>query len=105
MCDASDHAVGAVLGQRKSKQFQPIYYTSKPLMAAQENYTTPEKKLLVVVYAFDKFCPYFVLSKIVVYTDNAALRYLSNKLDAKPQLIRWILWLQEFDLEIGQKRI
>ncbi|KAJ0717302.1 putative nucleotidyltransferase, Ribonuclease H [Helianthus annuus] len=104
MCDASDFAVGAVLGQRKEKHFHPIYYASKTLNDAQENYTTTEKELLAVVFAFDKFCSYLVLSKTVVYTDHAAIRYLFKKQDAKPRLIRWILLLQEFDIEIKDKR-
>ncbi|KAK9057062.1 hypothetical protein SSX86_024429 [Deinandra increscens subsp. villosa] len=104
MCDASDYAVGAVLGQRKDKHFRPIYYASKTLNDAQENYTTTEKELLAVVFAFDKFRSYLVLSKTVVYTDHAALRYLFSKQDAKPRLIRWILLLQEFDIEIQDKK-
>ncbi|KAK1429674.1 hypothetical protein QVD17_11888 [Tagetes erecta] len=105
MCDASDYAVGAVLGQRKDKHFHPIYYASKTLNDAQENYTTTtEKELLAVVFAFDKFRSYLVLSKTVVYTDHAALRYLFGKQDAKPRLIRWILLLQEFDIEIRDKK-
>ena len=61
MCDASDYAVGAVLGQRLNKHFQPIYYASKTMNPAQENYTTTEKELLAVVFAFDKFRQYLVL--------------------------------------------
>ena len=103
MCDASDYAVGAVLGQRREKKFQSIYYASKTLNEAQQNYTTTEKELLAVVFSFDKFRSYLVLSKTIVFTDHAALRYLFNKQDAKPRLIRWILLLQEFDIEIKDK--
>ncbi|GJS12126.1 reverse transcriptase domain-containing protein [Tanacetum coccineum] len=63
MYDASDFAVGAVLGQRKTKHFQPIHYASKTMTDAQAHYTTMEKELLAVVYAFEKFRPYLVLSK------------------------------------------
>ncbi|KAL8267776.1 hypothetical protein R6Q59_001574 [Mikania micrantha] len=104
MCDASDFAVGAVLGQRVDKHFHPIYYASKALDAAQENYTATEKELLAIVYAFDKFRSYLVLSKTVVYTDLAALRYLFSKKDAKPKLMKWILLLSEFDIEIKDKK-
>ncbi|GJU54505.1 reverse transcriptase domain-containing protein [Tanacetum coccineum] len=48
MCDASDFAVGAVLGQRKTKHFQPIHYASKTMTEAQAHYTTTEKELLAV---------------------------------------------------------
>ncbi|GKC45481.1 reverse transcriptase domain-containing protein [Tanacetum coccineum] len=97
MCDASDYAVGAVLKQRKTKHFQPIHYASKTMTDAQAHFTTTEKELLAVVYAFEKFRPYLVLSKTIVYTDHSALKYLLAKQDAKPRLLRWILLLQEFD--------
>ncbi|GJX37509.1 reverse transcriptase domain-containing protein [Tanacetum coccineum] len=100
MCDASDYAVGAVLGQRKTKHFQPIHYASKTMTDAQAHYTTTEKELLAVVYAFEKFRPYLVLSKTIVYTDHSALKYLLAKQDAKPRLLWWIRLLQEFDVII-----
>ncbi|KAJ9544812.1 hypothetical protein OSB04_024519 [Centaurea solstitialis] len=104
MFDASDYAVGAVLGQRKNNHFQPICYASRTLNDAQENYTTTEKELIAVVFAIEKFRSYLVLSKIIVYTDHSALKYLFAKPDAKPRLIRWILPLQEFDIEVRDKR-
>ncbi|KAD3337258.1 hypothetical protein E3N88_32778 [Mikania micrantha] len=79
MCDASDQAVGA-------------------------NYTTTEKELLAVVFAFDKFRSYLVLSKTTVFTYLSALRFLFAKKDAKPRLIRWIILLSEFDIEIRDKK-
>nr|GFB69750.1 reverse transcriptase domain-containing protein [Tanacetum cinerariifolium] len=85
MCDTSDYAIGAVLGQRKSKHFQPIHYASKTMTKAKIHYTTTEKEMLTLVYAFEKFRPYLVLSKSIVYTDHLALKYLLNKQDAKPR--------------------
>ncbi|CAJ2658862.1 unnamed protein product [Trifolium pratense] len=104
MCDASDYAVGAVLGQRKNKIFHAIHYASKVLNDAQVNYATTEKELLAIVYALEKFRSYLIGSKIVVYTDHAAIKYLITKADSKPRLIRWMLLLQEFDLEIKDKK-
>ncbi|GJV70154.1 reverse transcriptase domain-containing protein [Tanacetum coccineum] len=104
MCDASDFAVGAVLGQRKTKHFHPIHYASKTMTNAQAHYTTTKKRLLAVVYAFEKSWPYLVLSKTIVYTDHSALKYLLAKQDAKPRLLRWILLLQEFDVIIRDKK-
>ncbi|GJU91608.1 hypothetical protein Tco_1304031 [Tanacetum coccineum] len=72
--------------------------------AAQNNYTTTEKELLAVVFAFDNFRQYLVLSKTIVYTDHSTLRYLFSKQDAQPRLIRWILLLKEFDIEIRDKK-
>ncbi|XP_060962150.1 uncharacterized protein LOC133032282 [Cannabis sativa] len=105
MCDASDYAIGAVLGQRIDKIPHVISYSSKTLNDAQLNYSTTEKELLiVVVFALEKFRSYLLGSKIIVYSDHAALRYLLSKKDAKSRLIRWILLLQEFDLEIRDKK-
>ena len=104
MCDASDYAVGAVLGQRKEKKPCAIYYASRTLNDAQLNYTTTEKELLAVIFALEKFRSYLLNSKVVVFSDHAALRYLMTKKDAKPRLIRWILLLQEFDIEIKDKK-
>lgn len=104
MCDASDYAVGAVLGQRKNKIFHAIHYASKVLNEAQINYATTEKELLAIVYALEKFRSYLIGSKVIIYTDHAAIKYLLTKSDSKPRLIRWMLLLQEFDLEIKDKK-
>ncbi|GJV86547.1 reverse transcriptase domain-containing protein [Tanacetum coccineum] len=100
MCDASDYAIGAVLGQRIEKHFRPIHYASKTMTEAETNYTTTEKEMLAVVYAFEKFRSYLIMNKSVVYTDHSALKYLFNKKDAKARLLRWILLLQEFDFSV-----
>ena len=105
MCDASDYAIGAVLGQRKNKQPHVIYYASRTLNDAQLNYSTTEKELLAVVFALDKFCSYLVGTKVIVHSDHAALKYLLTKKEAKPRLIRWMLLLQEFDIEIRDKKM
>ncbi|CAN6712838.1 unnamed protein product [Malus baccata var. baccata] len=104
MCDASDYALGAVLGQRKDKQLHVIYYASRTLNDAQLNYSTTEKELLAVVFALDKFQSYLIGTKVIIYTDHAVLKYLLTKKEAKPRLIRWMLLLQEFDIEIRDKK-
>jgi hypothetical protein len=63
-----------------------------------------KKKLLAIVFAINKFRSYLVGAKVIIYTDHASLKYLLTKKDAKPRLIRWILLLQEFDLEIKDKK-
>ncbi|GJS84051.1 putative nucleotidyltransferase, ribonuclease H [Tanacetum coccineum] len=111
MCDASDFAVGAVLGQRIDGKFKPIYYASKTLNDAQAHYTTTEKELLAVVFSFDKFRPYLILSKTIVYTDHSALKYLFSKQDAKPRLIRlenpniWVLTEKEIADEFPDEHL
>nr|GEZ16164.1 reverse transcriptase domain-containing protein [Tanacetum cinerariifolium] len=88
MCDASDFAIRAVLGQRQEKHFRPIHYASKIMTEAESNYTTTEKEMLVVVYAFEKFRSYLIMNKIIVYTDHSALKYLFAKKDSKSRLLR-----------------
>ncbi|GKD47440.1 reverse transcriptase domain-containing protein [Tanacetum coccineum] len=105
MYDASDFAIGAVLGQRHEKHFRPIHYASKTMSKAESHYTTTEKEMLAVVYAFEKFWSYLILNKSIVYTDHSALKYLFAKKDSKARLLRWVLLFQEFKFKvIGIKR-
>ncbi|RDX95316.1 Retrovirus-related Pol polyprotein from transposon 17.6, partial [Mucuna pruriens] len=106
MCDASKSALGAVLGQRArvGQLVHLIAYASRTMDLAQQNYTTTKKELLAIVFALDKFRAYLLGSRIIVFSDHAALRYLLKKLDAKPRLIRWTLLLHEFNIEIRDKK-
>ena len=103
MCDASDYTIGAVIW-RRNKVLHVIYYASRTLTDARLNYAPTEKELLAIVFAFDKFCSYLIGTKVIIYTDHSAIEYLISKKDVKPRLIRWILLLQEFDLEIRDKK-
>ena len=104
ICDASDYAMGAVLGQKADKMFRAIYYSSKTFNEAKENYSTIEKEMLAMVFACEKFRPYILGSHVIIHMDHAAIKYLMAKKEAKPRLIRWVLLLQEFDLEIKDKK-
>ena len=95
MCDASDYAVGAILGQRDGKNLSVIHYASRLLNEEQQNYGTTEKEMLAIVFACDKFRSYIAGAKVIVHTDHRALKYLLTKKDAKPHLIRWVLLLKE----------
>ena len=97
MCDASDYAIEAILGQKKERTFQVIYYAIRMLNDAQLNYATTEKELLAIVFAFNKFRPYLIGNKVIVHTDHSAIKYMMTKKDAKPRLIRWVLLLQVFN--------
>nr|GEX60542.1 hypothetical protein [Tanacetum cinerariifolium] len=88
------------LGQRIENHFRPIHYASKTMTEAESNYTTTEKEMLAVVYAFEKFRSYLIMNKIIVYTDHSALKYLFAKKDAKARLLRWILLLQEINFKV-----
>jgi len=85
MCDASAYVVGAILDQRKNKVFLVMHYANKDLNEAQINYATIEKELLVVVYALEKFRSYLIRSKVVVFTNHSATKYLLVKADSKPR--------------------
>ena len=84
MCDASDYAMGPVLGQTKDKKHHAIAYASKTLIGPQLNCATTKKELLAIVFAIDKFRSYLLGAKVIVYTDHAALKYLLTKKDVKP---------------------
>nr|GEU99438.1 transposon Ty3-I Gag-Pol polyprotein [Tanacetum cinerariifolium] len=100
MRDASDFAISVVLGQRHEKHFKPIHYASKTKNDVESNYTTTEKEMLAVVYAFEKFRSYLIMNKSIVHTDHSALKYLFAKKDAKARLLRLVLLLQEFDFKV-----
>ncbi|RDY13701.1 Retrovirus-related Pol polyprotein, partial [Mucuna pruriens] len=106
MCDASNLALRAVLGQRAGvgQLVHVITYASRTMDSTQQNNTTTEKELLAIVFALDKFRSYLLGSRIIIFFDHATLRYLLKKPDAKPRLIRWMLLLQEFNIEIRDKK-
>jgi hypothetical protein len=104
MCDASDYAIGAVLGQHDGMSLNVIQYASHSLDDDQKVYATTKKEFLAIIFACDKFRPYIINSKVIVHTDHQALRHLLAKKDAKPRLIRWVLLLQEYDLQIVDRR-
>ena len=91
MCDVSDFAMGAVLGQKAKRVFKAIYYASKTFNEAQENYSTTEKEMLAIVFACEKFKLYILGSHVIIHTDHAAIKYLMEKKEAKPRLIMWVL--------------
>ena len=79
MCDASNYTVGTVLGQKNGRASHVIYYASRTLDSTQCNYSTTEKELLAIVFALEKFCSYLLGTKVIVYSDHAALKYLLTK--------------------------
>ena len=105
MCDASDYAMRSVLGQITDKMFKAIYYARKTFNEACENYSTTENEMLAIVFACEKFRPYILGSHVIIHTDHAAIKYLMVNKEEKPRLIRWVLLLQEFDLEIKDMKV
>eukprot|EP00253_Pinus_taeda_P018144 PITA_18144 len=103
--DASNKAIGAALGQIEEKLPYAIYFVSKNLSKAEMNYTVTEKEFLVVVHSLNKFRHYITGYQTFVRTDRAAIRYLMNKPDVNARFIRWLLFLQQFDLTIVDKPV
>ncbi|XP_070025980.1 uncharacterized protein [Nicotiana sylvestris] len=99
MCEASDVAVGVVLEQRLNKIFHSVYYPSKTMNSALANYTIMEKEFLAIVFAIEKLRPYLMGAKVIVHMNHAALCYLISKKDSKARVMRWVLLLQEFDID------
>nr|GEW14089.1 reverse transcriptase domain-containing protein [Tanacetum cinerariifolium] len=95
-----DFAIDAFPGQRQEKHFRPIHYASKTMTEAESNYTTTEKEMLALVYAFEKFRSYLIMNKSIVYTDHSALKYLFTKKDSKARLLCWVLLLQKFTFKV-----
>ena len=94
----------ALLGQKTDMMFRAIYYASKTFNEAQENYLTTKKEMLAMVFACEKFRPYILGSHVIIHIDHAAIKYLMENKEAKPRLIKWVLLLQEFDLEIKDRK-
>ena len=96
--------MGVVLGQKAEKVFKAIYYASKTFNEAQENYSTTKKEMMEIVFGCEKFRPYILGSHVIIHTNHVTIKYLMAKKEAKARLIRWVLLLQEFDLEIKDKK-
>lgn len=104
MCDTSDFVIGVALSQWHNNVLHYIYNASKTFIEVQVNYTTTKKESLVFVFAFNKFISYLMGIKVVLYTHHSPIKYIIDKKDVKPRLIRWVLLLQEFDLEIRDQK-
>ncbi|GJT21672.1 reverse transcriptase domain-containing protein [Tanacetum coccineum] len=105
MCDASDFAIGAVLGQRKNKHFQTIHLLARLLTEAHIITLRPKKHLLAVVDGFENIRSLSCMSKSLVYTDHSAIKYLFAKMDAKADSCGRIIMPQEFDYEFETKKV
>ena len=97
--DASNVAIGAVLSQKDKKNFDhPIYYASRQLVAAEQNYTTTEREALGMIYSVQKFRHYLLGYPFVFHVDHDALKYMINKPQLSGRIARWVLLLQELHL-------
>ena len=104
MYDTFDYVISAGLGQQFDKQPLVIYYAGRTLDDTQLNYSPTKKKFLRVMFALKKFRSYLIGSPITIYTDQASHRQLLAKKDVTTWLIKWTLLLQEFYLQIHDKK-
>ena len=98
--DASNIALGAVLAQGDENAPKPIEYASRMLTNAERNYSTTEKEALAVIWALKKFRGYVESTKVTVFTDHQALRWVLTAVSPEGRLARWALALMQFDLLI-----
>jgi hypothetical protein len=91
--DASDIAIGVVLGQEEEKKPYAIYFISKNLTLAELNYTVTEKEFLAVIHAINKFRHYIIGYSVILYIDHFAIRYVANKPITNGRVTRWFLLL------------
>ena len=87
-----------------NKVFHAIHYANRTLNEARLNYATTKIKLLAILFTFDKFQPYLIGNKVIVYMNHSTIKYLMDKKYVKPRLIIWVLLLQEFDVDIRDKK-
>ena len=105
MTDASDYAIGAVLGQlEEGNKEVVIAYASRGLKAHEKNYAVIEKEALAIIFAVKYFRHYIWGRRIQVLTDQRPLQWLMTHKDTSSRLIRWALYLQEYDLEIKYRK-
>ena len=101
MTNASGYAIGAVLGQQIGEvKDNVIAYASRALKKHEKNYSTIEKEALPIGFAVTYFRQYLLGQKIILYTDHNPLKLLMNHRDVAGKLIRWVMCLQQFDIEI-----
>lgn len=102
--DASNYSLGAVLSQGPIGKDKPVAYASRTLSKTEENYSTIEKELLAIVWACKYFRPYLFGNKFTLFTDHQPLIYIFNMKDPSTKLVRWRLYLGEFDFEIKYRK-
>lgn len=98
--DASDSALGAILGQKENQVHCAIYFISKNLTPTKLNYIVTEKEFLAMVHAANKFRHYITGYEVFVHTDHSAIWFLMNKPITNRRITRWLLLLQEFNITI-----
>eukprot|EP00253_Pinus_taeda_P025733 PITA_25733 len=101
--DASDTAIGAVLGQEEDRKPYAICCISKNLSPTKLNYIVTKKEFIVVIHVANKFRHYITGYPVILYTDHSAIKYLAKKPITNGRITRWLILLKEFDITIKDR--
>ncbi|POM66329.1 Pol protein [Phytophthora palmivora] len=105
VCDASDYAISCVLLQKDDeKRGRVISFQSRPLKAAERNYSVHDKKLLAMKYVLVKFRVHILGTRpFVIYTDHASLRTATNSPHLSQRMARWLSFFAEYNFRVEYK--
>jgi len=93
--------VGSTLSQLDENGHDyPIHFANRQLTSAEKNYTVTEQEGLIVIFSLKKFRHYLLGDKAKIVTNHKALTYLVNKPNPRARLARWLLFMEEFDIDI-----
>src|SRR3954469_4192835 len=103
--DASDFALGAVLGQEQEEDMEvhPVYFWSRQLSSAERNYSVTDRECLAVVASCVKLRPYLLGGRVLIVGDHTAVKWILNKVDAMGRHARWRVLMSEYDYEVQSR--
>lgn len=103
--DSSGFAVGAFIYQiADDNNMKILAFASRTLRGSELNYSVTEKEALAIIYAFKQWRTLVLGRKVVVLTDHKALSFMMQCKLGTSRLVRWSLYLQEFDFSIDYIR-
>jgi hypothetical protein len=103
-CDASNHAIGAVLVQPDENfNEHPVAYYSRCLTRAESNYCTTRRKLLSVLSALKHLHHHIMGTRIVVHTDHSSLKWLRSFKNPEQQMAHWFEVISQYDVELQHR--
>jgi len=100
-CDASGKVVGSTLSQLdENGHDHPIHFARRQLSSSEKNYTMTKQEGLVVIFSLKKFRHYLLGYKAKIVIEHKALTYLVNKPNLSGRLVRWLLLMEDIDIDI-----
>ncbi|KAI5316794.1 hypothetical protein L3X38_036501 [Prunus dulcis] len=104
---ALERSLGALLAQHNDDgKENALYYLSRTLVGAEQNYTPIEKVCLALVFAVQKLRHYILSHRVILISKADPLRYLMSKPVLSGRIAKWSLLLSEFEIKfVPQKAI